>query len=420
MLLGFKTGLRPTPTQAAALAQHAGYQRWAYNRMWEKLAAARDAGASLPSPMSLAKELRRERPEWAMALSQNVFDNARLHLSNALTRHRDCAKGKHDWHKPGSCGFPTPSSKRQHDGFTASDGHSERIRVEGRRVLIPKVGWIPMAEELPAVCWVKQVHVSRVAGRWFVAFNYEDGKELPDAPGGDRCVGIDVGVKMLVMTSDGAKEENPKPLHGALRKLRRLDKSIARSKNVHGKDNTSRRRIRLYRRRAKLHAKVANIRKDTHRRIAATIAKRSDVVVVESLNVRGMLRNDHLARSITDAALGGLLKEISWQCAKRGVKLIEAGQWFPSTQICARCGERPERRVTLGARWYSCAHCGWECDRDENAAINLMKLAHAFGESLNGRRGNTSPPACGSARDAVEASRESHNQPALMPTLARG
>ena len=130
--------------------------------------------------------------------------------------------------------------------------------------------------------------------------------------------------------------------------------------------------------------KVANIRKATHREIASAIAKSGEVVVVESLNVAGMMRNHRLARALADAGLGGLLREIGWQCAKRGVLLTEAGKWFPSTQLCARCGERPERRMTLGLRWYRCAFCGWECDRDENAAINLMRLAHVFGVTIKG------------------------------------
>ena len=100
--------------------------------------------------------------------------------------------------------------------------------------------------------------------------------------------------------------------------------------------------------------------------------------MVETLHVAGMVRNRRLAKALTDAAVGGFLRELEWQCVKRGVRLLKAGMWSPSTQICARCGERPDARIDLSVRVYRCQHCGWQCDRDRNAAINLKQVAPAL------------------------------------------
>ena len=91
-----------------------------------------------------------------------------------------------------------------------------------------------------------------------------------------------------------------------------------------------------------------------------------------------------LAKALTDAAVGGFLRELEWQCVKRGVLLLKAGLWFPSTQICARCGGRPDARIDLSVRVYRCQHCGWQCDRDHNAAINLQQVAPAWA-TIKGR-----------------------------------
>ena len=199
-------------------------------------------------------------------------------------------------------------------------------------------------------------------------------------------VGVDVGIKTLAFTSDGRQFANPRALKQSERKLRRCDKAIARSRNTHGRNQHSNRRQDLYDERARLHRRIRWQRETAHRMAASAIAKSAGTVVVESLNIRGMVRNKRLAKALSDAGLGSFLTELAWQCTKRGVRLVEADRWFPSTQTCACCGCRPDVKVDLGVRVYRCARCGWECDRDANAALNLAAwgAAHAAGEAVNG------------------------------------
>ena len=104
---------------------------------------------------------------------------------------------------------------------------------------------------------------------------------------------------------------------------------------------------------------------------------------------------------LSDAAVGGFLRELEWQCAKRGVLLLKAGLWFPSTQICARCGGRPNARIDLSVRLYYCHLCGWQCDRDQNAGLNLKQVAPALWATIKGRGGDVSPaPGPATAREA--------------------
>ena len=220
-----------------------------------------------------------------------------------------------------------------------------------------------MNNELPPGSEVKYFHCKRDAkNRWFVVFTYDDGKECPEPEASlGPVVGVDVGIKTLAACSDGRNYPNPKPLEEESKKLRRLDKAIERSKNQH--PEPSNRRERRLRERAILYQNVTNIRKNNHRQTASAIAKTAGTVVVESLNVQGMMQNHKLARALQDTAPGGFLSELKWQCKKRGVRLIEAGRWFPSTQLCARCGELPNERVPLKQRTYRCENCDWTCDR---------------------------------------------------------
>ena len=263
-----------------------------------------------------------------------------------------------------------------------------QVKMLGQRhIRVPRIGVITLAEALPEPGWVKEVHCVREGGKWYAVLVYENGRDLPDAQGAGEVIGVDVGVKTLAMTSNGEAYENPKWYARTERQLRRVNKAIARSRNLNPNVATKR-RGRLYAKRARLLSKQSNQRKTHHRQVASAIAKSAGVVVVEeTLNVAGLLRNRRLAKAMSDAGMGGFLAELGWQCAKRGVRLVKAGRMFPSTQLCARCGERPDERLELSVRTYRCEHCSWVCDRDHNAALNLKNVALALWATLKGRGG---------------------------------
>ena len=405
MIKAWKTMLRPTEAQAALMEEHAGYNRWVYNRLVDAYNEDRDnlpPGCEPRGYSTLARaEVRPARPEWALRLNQAVLDNAVLNFHKAVRRYSDCGYGKHEWHKPRTCGHPRHHKKKDKVTFTPSHMVKDiKLKVLHKNgadygaIHLPKIGYVRIQEALPdylprrgihckkgearTAPSLLQVHISRVTGRWWVALVYEDAKETPEANGGGHVIGVDVGIKTLAVTSDGEAYENPRPFQSAEKRLRAVNKAIARSQKVHGKNRGSKRRTRLYQQRVRLYGKQANQRKTLHRQVSAQIANAAGpggAVVVESLNVSGLVKNRRLAKALQDAGLGNLLQEIKWQCRKRGVRVIEAGKWYPSTQTCAICDRKLVEKIPLGVRIFRCEDpsCGWVCDRDYNAALSLQR-----------------------------------------------
>ena len=338
MLRAHKTRIRnanPGSSIARALSQHDGATRWAYNALLARLneaTPASPAGALWPSVDDLAKTLRREKPEWWATVDWEMLDNGRIRLATALKRWSQCRKGKHEWHQSGSCGFPRfhRRGNRKSVSFSSHVGDGKRVKwPDQRHITLPSIGTLTLAEPLPEVGWVKQVHAVREGGRWYAVLVYENGGQLPDAPGDGPVVGVDVGIKVLAFTSDGEEYDNPRWFRRGERKLRRINKAIARSIKLNPNRRTNR-RARLYQQRARLQSQQANQRQTHHRQTASAIAKSAGTVVVETLNVAGMVRNRRLAKALTDAAVGGFLRELEWQCAKRGVRCSKRGCGSPA------------------------------------------------------------------------------------------
>ena len=306
---------------------------------------------------------------WAATLSQNAAKYAIIDFGQAAASWGDYRRrvkaGRRDGRR---AGFPRFKRRRHEQGFRADNG-PDTVRVDGKAVVLPKIGRVAMVESLRFAGSIREVTVNRTAGTWFAAFAIEDGQAVPPLKPGPT-IGVDVGVGTLAVCSDGTTVENPKALAAASRRLRRLDKAIARSRNVHGRGSQSNRRERLYAQRRNLHARIINVRNDNHHKATAAIAKSAGRVVVETLNVAGMIRNRRLARAIADAAMAGFLAKLEYKCAWYGAEHVKADRWFASSTLCAHCGWKNEE-LTLSDREWWCGGCGALNERDHNAAVNL-------------------------------------------------
>ena len=257
-----------------------------------------------------------------------------------------------------------------------------------------------MREELRFEGSIREVTIVQDAGRWFACVTVKT-SDLPLPLTQTVRVGVDVGVNTLATCSDGRRFDNPHALKRNERRLRRVDKSIARSRNVHGKNRLSRRRTRMYRQRERLHARISNLRTDVQHKATTAIAVTGGVVVIEDLNVRGMVRNRKLAKAVSDSAMSAFLAKLTYKTEWYGAEVKKVSRWFPSSKLCGQCGVINDR-LTLADRVFRC-ECGYECERDLNAAINLRDYdAASLSESLNGRGGHVSPPT--TAAKAGEAS----------------
>ena len=204
---------------------------------------------------------------------------------------------------------------------------------------------------------------------------------VPIPPAGEP-IGVDLGVKTLAVISDGRVIENPKHLAAAQRRLTTASRSYARTQRGSAGRRHAAERL------AKLHARVGYLRKDALHKLTTDLARSHGTLVIEDLNVAGMVRNHSLARAISDASFGEFRRQLAYKAVKFGSTLVVADRWMPSSKTCSNCGT-VKTKLSLGERTFRCEHCDLILDRDLNAARNLVHLitpsvAWSSPETVNG------------------------------------
>ena len=374
-----RIALDPTDRQDTRFRQHCGFARvagnWALDTFRDAWFTGSGTDGEWLSDMELRKAfnaVKRDAYPWSADLCQNVGKNAIRHMADGLQRWGQYCQTRKAGRQVLRVGFPKHRRKGRHMSFTFTNGR-HTARVDGKRVWVPAVGWVRMREELRFTGDILSATVSLTAGRWFVSFQVETAERKPALRPGP-VIGIDMGVKTLATIWDGdegTEIANPKPLQAALSELRRVNKAIARSRKVHGRHNHSNRREALYADRQRLYAKVSNMRNDHHHNVTTAIAKQGGTVKVETLNISGMARNSRLARSVHDAGMGGFVRMLAYKCDWYGTAFVQIDRWYPSSKTCSRCGA-VKQALLLSERTYRCVTCGFECDRDANAARNIQ------------------------------------------------
>lgn len=259
-------------------------------------------------------------------------------------------------------GFPKFKSKyNSSQSFTIN---GKKIRIDNDKVWIPKIGWIRLKEigYIPVspekICYAT---VSKDIDRWFISLTIEE--EIQEIKNTEKVIGIDLGIKSLVVTSDGDYYENMRPLYEAEDKLKRMQRWLSRKEK--GSVNYKNAKIEL----AKAHRKVGRIRKHIINEITTELAKKRAILIIEDLNVKGMMSNHHLAKAISDVSFFEFRRQLEYKCKWYGSKLVIIDRWYPSSKLCSRCGAI-NNDLKLSDRIYKC-DCGLEIDRDLNAAINI-------------------------------------------------
>jgi len=191
---------------------------------------------------------------------------------------------------------------------------------------------------------------------------------------------VDLGVSALATLSTGEVVPGPKAHTALLTRLRRLSRGLSR------KQLKSRNREKARRKLARLHARISNIRADALHKLTTDLARRFPLIGIEDLNVKGMMRNHHLARSIADMSFYEFRRQLEYKAAMRGGRIAVADRWYPSSKLCSVCRSYTEK-LTLGTRQWTCSSCGSKHNRDVNAAINLKNLAVSSTVSACGEEG---------------------------------
>ena len=207
--------------------------------------------------------------------------------------------------------------------------------------------------------------IKTITGRYFASFvcRYQ-----PNRQHGRGFVGIDLGLKTLAVTSHGEMIDNPKYFRQWQVKLAKAQRRLCRKQKGSANRRKAKHKV------AQLHEKIANSRKDYLHKVSHQMISENQVIILEDLNVRGMLKNRSLSKSVADSGFGMLRAMLTYKTRESGGLLVMADRFFPSTQLCSVCGTQPEQKLTLKQRRYDCACCGNDLDRDLNAAINLRNL----------------------------------------------
>lgn len=358
-----KVRLELNNKQTTLANKHAGVARYAYN--WGKSVCdlAIQNKEHRPTAIDLHKKFVKEEKtikSWLYEVSKCSPQQGLRNLDEAYKRTFK-VKGSH---------FPKFKKKGQHDSFYL-DG---AIKTNGSEIKVPKFGWLKCSETLPE-CEVKNVVISKTANQWFIAFKIPFEPQITNKVNG--VVGVDLGIKTLAVLSDGKVFEAVKPYKRNKRKLKILQRRL--SKKQKGSQNRKKACVKI----AKLHYRIANIRKDTTHKLTTYLSKNHTECVIEDLYVRGMSKNHKLASAILDGGFSEFRRQLKYKCQWYGSTLTIVDRFYPSSKNCSGCGN-VKKELKLSEREYVCENCGLVIDRDLNAAINLRNKSVSYTESACG------------------------------------
>jgi putative transposase len=352
--LTHKICLAPTKKQEQYFRKACGTARFTWNWALNEWQNQLESGLK-PTALKLKKQFNSIKPidfPWTYEVTKYASQQPFIFLQTAFKRFFE-----------GTSRYPKFKKKGHRDSFYVGN---DQLKVNGNRLKLPKLSPVKMHEALRFQGEIIRATVSRTANKWFVSLTVKLLK-APTTCKSQTSVGIDLGIKSLATLSNGEAFEAPQPLKKYMNKLKRLQRSLARRE----KDSHNRHKLKL--KLAQAHAKIVNIRQDSLHKLTTYLTRHFAGIVIEDLNVRGMLANHKLARAIADLGFYEFRRQLEYKSKLNGNYLLIADRWFPSSKTCSYCGNRKEK-LKLSERVYHCEACGHKIDRDLNAAQNLKNL----------------------------------------------
>ena len=385
VILAHRIRLVPSAAQERYFRRACGVARFAYNwalAEWQRLHSANEK----PNEVALRRMLNATKHQqfpWMLEVTKNAPQQAIKNLGRAYTNFfDDLAKYRRGELLFKRVRVPKFKKKGVRDAFRADNGtdktHPDAVHVDAKRVKLPIIGWVKMREEVRFAGNIRSVTISRRADGWYASFHVETYFE-PEVRSDTTRVGADLGVSALATLDDGRKIPAPKPLRRYLQKLRRLNRSLSRKRR--GSKNRAKAKTTL----ARLHRRIADIRADALHKLTTDLSRYA-TIVIEDLNVAGMLRNRRLSRAITDVGLFEFQRQVGYKAVMAGSSILVAHRWYPSSKLCSVCDAKNESLV-LSERVWTCAACGTFHDRDHNAAVNLARYPESWAGSACGAEG---------------------------------
>jgi putative transposase len=356
-----KIKLYPTKSQKVFFAKSFGVARFTYNwalTKWKedyKQGIKQDARKLIKHLNSIKKE----QFSWMQETGKCSSQYAIYDLESAF---------KKMWKE--NKGHPNFKKKGDKDSFLAIENEIVFKQKDGK-IWIPRLGWVKCAEDLRFEGKVNNVVISRVADMYFASVNIIS-NEVPVLCESQAKAGVDLGIKSLIVCSNGKTFDNPKSLKKGMKALKRLQRGLCRKQK--GSNSRKKQKMKI----AKKHYRITCIRKSAIHEATSYLVNNFKKIVIETLKPKNMMKNHHLAQAVSDAAFGEVKRQLEYKCVWKGVELVKADQWFPSSKLCSCCGHKKEV-LKLNERVYHCDVCGHTQDRDLNAAINLANYSPTQG-----------------------------------------
>ena len=370
MYKAYKYRIYPTNEQENLLAKSFGCARWFWNyalNLCQETYKNTGKGLSRGYIQGLLPALKKEY-EWLKEPYSQCLQVVALNLSTGYKNFFDKKA-------------MLPKFKSKHSRQSIS--YPQNVKVDGDYINLPKIGLVHCKRHRDFEGDIKTVTVSRNPdGKYFVSVLIDDGKANPESVPVDKAVGIDVGLTHCAITSDGSKFTNPKFFVKCQRNLKRKQQKLYRKKK--GSQNRKKAKLAV----AKIHSQIARCREDFLQKLSRKIVNENQVIAVENLNIKGMVKNHNLATAISDVGWGMFCTMLKYKAESEGKQYIEIDRWFPTSKTCNVCLNQVEH-LTLDVRAWTCKYCGTHHDRDVNAAINIRN------EALRILALGTSASACG-------------------------
>lgn len=357
-----KIRLNPNNVQSNYFARASGVSRFTYNWGLAEWKRRYEAGETVNEGM-LRKELnaiKREEYPWMLEVTKCAPQLALKNDLNSAFRNFFA----------GSADFPQFKKKGVDDSFTLSN---DQFKVSGKKVQVPHIGKVRLAEKLRFDGRIIDATISRRADKWYIAIRVEMIIDLP-VTDENQAVGVDLGVSTLAALSDGTKVTGTKASRKYEAKLRRLNQELSRRVGAKKGESKSKNFKKTKRKIARLYAKMANIRADDSHKLTTMLTQKYTLIGIEDLNVKGMLSNHKLARSVADMSFFEFRRQLTYKAQTTQSRVVVADRWFASSKTCSECGSVKDK-LELSERTYHCEFCGFVCDRDVNAALNLRNYA---------------------------------------------
>lgn len=339
--------MKPNNKQSTYFEKACGCQRFVYNGGLAAWKTEYEAG-NKPTGRGLKKQfnaIKHTKYPWIAEVTKCVVDAAFDNLNVAFRNFFRTKNGKT---------YPKFHKKGVKDSFRVDN---TKFVVDGKRIRIPKLGWVRMTEELRFDGKLMSATVKKRAGKWFVSIAVETADVSKSRASG--AVGIDLGVKTLATLSDGTVFENPKTYYKYDKQLRRAQKSLSRKKK--GSKNRAKAKLKL----SKIHYRIGCVVDDYIHKMTRHVADGYHTVVLEDLNIKGMLQNRCLSKAVSRSSFGKIRQFLQYKC--EDVRFVD--RFYPSSKTCSSCGRVKD--IPLHIRVYEC-ECGLSLDRDLNAARNIL------------------------------------------------